>query len=160
MHNEHGEHNLYAHVLVVKTGSWLCAIPLHEVRETMRRLPIRTIQGALPFVRGLAQIRGALLPVIDVRALLGEPPEHSRSGAPFFVTVQFGEQCAAIEADAIIGAQHIPLEQLEPLPSLLSETIGIFVEKLGSLDRRHLAFCSAVKLLNTLSQKDSGNAES
>ncbi len=151
MHNEHGEHNLSAHVLVVKTGSWLCAIPLREVRETMRRLPIRSIEGALPFVRGLAQVRGALLPVIDVRALLGEPQEHSRTCAPFFVTVQFGEQCAVIEADSIIGAQYIHLEQLEALPSLLSETIGIFVEKLGSLDKKHLAFCSAVKLLSALS---------
>lgn len=136
-------------VLIVQSGTWLCAIPLREVRETMRCLPVRPVLGSLPFVSGLSRVRGALIPVIDLTALLGTP----RTCEPrFFVTVQFGAQMAALQADAVIGTRHIPTEELEPLPSLLSETLPAFIEKLGALGAQNLAFCSAVKLLSQLSQ--------
>lgn len=158
MNDEHGEKSLAGggenlpseHVLVVQSGTWLCAIPLAEVRETMRRLPIRPVAGSPPFVRGLALVRGAYIPVIDLRVLLGQSAENDQNTGHFFVTVQFGDQRAALETDAVIGAQHIPLNVLEPLPSLLSEAMSTFVEKLGSLNQKHLAFCSAVKLLSSL----------
>lgn len=145
-----GESGPAQHVLVVRSGTWLCAIPLTEVRETMRRLPIRPVTGSPPFVRGIALVRGSYIPVIDLRILLGESDEHEQNTCHFFVTVQFGDQRAALETDAVIGAQHIPLSVLDPLPSLLSEAMSTFVEKLGSLNQKHLAFCSTVKLLSSL----------
>jgi purine-binding chemotaxis protein CheW len=59
--------------LLTRVGGRLCAVPLAHTVETMRLLPVSPLGDAPPFVRGLAIIRGAAVPVVDLGALLGEP---------------------------------------------------------------------------------------
>ncbi|HEX7381064.1 MAG TPA: chemotaxis protein CheW, partial [Nevskiaceae bacterium] len=55
-------------------------IPRTEVREILLRPRLTRVPGAKPFLIGVANLRGALLPVTDLGALWGEAvvPEHHR----------------------------------------------------------------------------------
>lgn len=134
------------HVLLVRARSWTCALPIRDVVETMRALPVRAVVGAPPFVRGLAMIRGALLPVVILGALLGdEKPERGRR----FVTVRVGEgRQAALEVSEVLGARHIDIAALDAMPPLLAEAMPDLVERLGSLDGQLLAVLRAASLLS------------
>jgi purine-binding chemotaxis protein CheW len=136
------------HVLLVRARTWTCALPIRDVIETMRALPVRKVAGAPPFVRGLSMIRGALLPVVSLGALLGaegEGHEHERDRR--FVTVKLDDRRAALEVDAVLGARQIDADVLEATPPLLSEAMPEPIEKLGVLDGQTLAMLRTARLI-------------
>ena len=57
--------------LLVRAAGRLCAVPIAHVVEVMRALPVEPIPGAPSFVPGLAIIRGAPMPVVDLGLLTG-----------------------------------------------------------------------------------------
>ena len=90
-------------------------------------------------------IRGALLPVVSLGALLGDDGDQ---GGRRFVTVRTGEgRLAAIEVNEVLGARHIDVASLDAMPPLLSEAIPDLVERLGALDGQILAVLRAAALV-------------
>ncbi|WP_437682440.1 chemotaxis protein CheW [Sorangium sp. So ce131] len=130
--------------LIVRVRSWMCALPLTAVAETMRVLPIRSIPGAPRFVRGLAVIRGAHVPVVDVAALLGAA--DGRRGARL-VSVRAGARPLALEVDEVLGIERLDLATLERTPPLLSAALPECVDSLGTLDGQALALIETARLL-------------
>ena len=86
--------------LLVRAGPRICALSLADVVETMRPGPIEPLAGAPEVVRGLAVIRGAPVPVVDLASLLGDG-EHSVPTR--FVTVRTGERNVALLVDEVMG---------------------------------------------------------
>jgi purine-binding chemotaxis protein CheW len=92
-------------VLLVRAGSRLCALPLACVVETLRPLPTSPLAGTPPSVSGVAVVRGAPTPVVDLDALLG-----AAGGAPAsrFVVVRVGERRAALAVTEVVGLHALP----------------------------------------------------
>ena len=85
--------------LLCRVGDLLCALPLEHVEETMRPMPVEAIAGLPSFVRGLAVVRGAPIPVVDAASLLsGDTSDATR--ATRFVTVKTGSRRIALMVDA------------------------------------------------------------
>lgn len=115
-----------AAVLVVRVGPVQCALPVAQVIETLRPLPTQALPDAPDFVRGLALIRGATTPVIELGALLG-----IQSGAcTRFVSVAVEGRRAALAVDSVSGVRHLPAGALASLPPLLRD-----VERIGAIGR-------------------------
>ncbi len=118
--------------LLVRVAGVLCALPLPHVDETMRPLPIQSVPGAPPFVRGVSRIRGDPLPVVDAaRALRGEGnlPEPTR-----FVVIKTANRRVALEVDSVLGVRRIEPAALSDLPPLLTTAAEEVVSAIGSLD--------------------------
>jgi purine-binding chemotaxis protein CheW len=133
-------------VLVTRVGGVACAFPIAHVVETMRPLPIEPIGGsdsALALVDGLAMVRGAPIPVIDARRLLGIP------GGPAtrFVIVRAAERRVALVVDAVIDVRHLELDALPRLPPLLGGAQRDWVSAIGALDAGMLVVLDAVRVL-------------
>lgn len=89
--------------LVFRAGALLCALPLEEVIETMRPLPVQPIAGTRPFVLGISVMRGVATPVVDVARLLGgRPATVSR-----FVSVRTGRSPAAFATGEVLGIRPV-----------------------------------------------------
>ena len=138
------------HVLLVRARDWLCALPIATTVETMRALPIRKVEGAPPFVRGLSLVRGALLPVVNLASILGTgsgSPESEATRGGRFVTVRTGDRQLVLEVDAVLGATQIDAAAMQATPPLLSGAMPEAVEKLGTLDRQTLAILATARLV-------------
>jgi len=109
----------------------------------MRPLPVESISGTPPFVIGLAVIRGAAVPVIDVAVLLG----GTRSVPTRFVTFKVGERRAALVVDAVVGVRSLEKETLRDLPPLLQDAGGGAVESIGTFDAEILIVLRAIRLV-------------
>lgn len=133
------------HVLLVRAGEWMTALPITEVIETMRALPVRPVAGAPAFVRGVSMIRGELLPVVHLGALLGakEAPEGGR-----FVTVRAGTKPFALHVDQVLGAKLIEDAALSSTPALLSEALPQHASKLAALDGQMVVVLRTARLLS------------
>lgn len=102
--------------LLCRDGSHQFALPVPHVIETMRMLPIRSLAGAPPMVRGICIIRGAPTPVIDSALMFNDRPSQCQR----LVTVRTGRRTVAFATQAVLGVEAIRADALERLPPLLS----------------------------------------
>jgi purine-binding chemotaxis protein CheW len=133
-------------VLVCRVGSWLCALPIAQVEETMRPLPIEPLAVAPAFVLGLSIIRGHPTPVVDTAALLG-----ARDRAPparlVVLRLEGGRRRVALTVGAVLGVRTIPAAALDQLPPLLGDASREVVAAIGALDDAFLIALHAGRLV-------------
>jgi purine-binding chemotaxis protein CheW len=136
-------------MLVARVGALTCALPIALVVETMRPLPaaLAAIDGAaLPFLRGVAAVRGAPLPVIDVARLLGEAPgEQGR-----FVIVRTDASDArrlALLVDDVVGVRAFEQARLAELAPLVRAASRELVEAIGARDEHLLVVLDAARIV-------------
>lgn len=132
-------------VLIVLAQTRACALPVAEVVETMRPLPLETLPGLPAFVPGLAMIRGTPLPVIDLASLVGA---SGAAPATRFVTVRAGTHQAALRVECVVGIHWLQPGTLEQLPPLMRHSSSGVIAALGALNQHLLMLLSAGRLLN------------
>ena len=130
--------------LLVRIGKQLYALPLSHVVETMRPLPVSTVAGAPPFVRGVAVIRGLPVPVVDAASILDgdEPFPVTR-----LVALRTGDRQVAFGVSEVVGVRHITAEQLADVPPLLATAGEHVVTAIGTLDSELLIVLRSGKLV-------------
>jgi purine-binding chemotaxis protein CheW len=120
--------------LVVRVQTRVCALPLMHVVEAMRPLPLESIAGMPPFVRGVSVIRGIPTPVVDLGAVLGT----LGGTAERIVTLRMGDRHVALCVDAVLGICDLDPSAIQELPPLLRGASTDVIEAIGTLDERFL----------------------
>ncbi len=131
--------------LLVRCRSWLCAVPLSDVVETLRALPLQPVAGAPTFVRGLSQIRGELLPVVELAALLGSGCD---TPAPRLVVVRADNHHLALAVDEVLRVVKSELPQGTGVAPLLTQALPEQVAALATLDGAALLILQSTHLLS------------
>ena len=129
--------------LVCRVANRLCALPLTHVRETMRPLPVEPVAGVPAPVEGVAIIRGAPVPVVD----LGRLVSGERSTARRFVTLRLGERSVALGVESVLGIRTIPRDTNHELPPLLHEADHDAIARIGTLDAELLLVLRDTRLI-------------
>ena len=130
--------------LVCRTATRACALPLADVRETMRLLALDPIAGAPKGVLGISRIRGEVVPIIHLGALLEEPQTHPRH----LVTITLGERMVALAVDEVVGVRDIAETALRPLPPVIGGAAGDVLMAIGTRDRELLLFLETARLVS------------
>lgn len=132
--------------LIVRAREWMCALPLEEVEETMRPLPVAPVSAAPAFVRGVSLVRGTPAPVVSLALLLGGALAEAGAGRRF-VSLRVPEGRMALEVDEVRGLRWMEQDGLDSVPPLLSATASGHLQHLGSFDGRLLALLGTSRLL-------------
>jgi twitching motility protein PilI len=126
---------------------WFVA-PRADIREVIVPPPLTRVPGTRPWLRGIANVRGSLLPVTDLGQLFGDPPlPDDRAGR----TLVFNSDRvpAGFLVDEVSGYRHfIPADQRH---SLVAETGDLAPYLLGAFvrDGRSWPILSLRKLVST-----------
>jgi purine-binding chemotaxis protein CheW len=123
-------------LLVFRAGDKLVALPLADVVEVMRPLPISKLEGTPRFVLGAGRVRGAAVPVIDARVLL---EGDAARPATRWISLRLGTRRAALAVDEVLGARTLRDAKLGALPPLLDGVTSGAAEWVASVDEQ-LAF--------------------
>ncbi len=129
--------------LLCRAGAHLCALPLGQVIEVMRLLPSEPLADAPPFLKGVAVIRGAPVPLIDLARLFGQ----SKTQASRIVTVRVGNRVLGLlvaEVSGIKRDEDVGERDLVPLLRLAAQES---VEMVGALDSEALLFLGSLRVL-------------
>lgn len=127
--------------LLCQAGAHRFALPMANVIETMRMLPVEAVSGPPRLVCGLSIIRGAAVPVIDTARLFDdEAARYER-----LVTVRTGERTVAFAASAVFGVRLIENSEREELPPLLRD--AEVIAALARSDEKLVFFLRAARAL-------------
>lgn len=118
---------------------WLVA-PREDVREVIVPPPLTRVPGARPWLLGLANVRGSLLPVCDLHRLLGE--EHNTLARASRVLVYNSDRVpAGFLVDEVAGyRQFAPGDQR---PELVAEGGALKPYLLGAFVREGQTWLAA-----------------
>ena len=104
--------------LVVRAEGKPYGLPVGCVLEVADAGEVLDVPRALPAVRGLTPLRGRLVPLIHLAALLGDRPAPAELGRTV-VLVELGRRQVAFEvdeADAVVREAPLPVPRGQSLP--------------------------------------------
>ena len=92
-----------------RVGQQHFVAPMSEVAEVLHEPRYTLLPGVKSWVKGVSNVRGRLLPVIDLAEFLGgtKPQEQ---GERRVLVVDHDDVFAGIVVDAVLGMQHFELE--------------------------------------------------
>ena len=110
--------------------AWYVA-PMGEVSEVLHEPRFTQLPGVKPWVRGVANLRGRLLPIMDLCGfLVGNETSHELSAVRKqrrVLVVEHNEVFAGLLVDEVFGLQHFDQDSLEPAVTL-SGPIAPFIK--------------------------------
>ncbi|WP_338583669.1 chemotaxis protein CheW [Pseudomonas sp. MAG733B] len=93
---------------------WYVA-PMSEVSEVLHEPRFTQVPGVKSWVKGLANLRGRLLPIMDLGAFFGHELSVARRQRRVLV-VEHQEVFAGLMVDEVFGLQHFAQDSLEAVP--------------------------------------------
>jgi len=119
-------------------------LPLEELGETMRPLPIEHIETPHDFLRGAAIVRGEPVPVVDLGALLGR---GNMTAPGRFVTLRLGPRRAALAVEEVVGIRTFERALLSEVPPLLRDVSQKAVDALSTFEDRLVLLLGSSRIL-------------
>lgn len=87
-------------MLQVRLGGIAMGLPATAVREIVRAVAITPLPAGPPILEGVVNLRGALVPVVDVRRRLGMAP-RVLDADEFLVVLESGGRTLAVRVDEV-----------------------------------------------------------
>jgi purine-binding chemotaxis protein CheW len=122
------------HVLFT-VGDAVYVIPSVDVREMETFHGATRIPGTLPYVAGLVQIRGRVVPVIDLRVRFGLGPIERTLDARVIV-ISEGEREVGLLADTAREVVKIDPSAFGPPPDVVAAQASGFVNAIAETGKR------------------------
>ncbi|WP_085636998.1 MULTISPECIES: chemotaxis protein CheW [unclassified Pseudomonas] len=104
-----------------RLGEHWYVTPMGEISEVLPEPRFTQLPGVKPWVKGVANLRGRLLPVMDLCGFFGHELSPLRKQRRVLV-VEHREVFAGLLVDEVFGLQHFEQDSFEPLP--ISERQG------------------------------------
>ena len=118
-----------------RVGTASYALPADQVLHLESFETATHVPGAPPYVAGLVQVRGRLVPVVDLRARFGLPPiEHSLDNR--VVVVQIGTRVAGLLVDSAREVVQIDEASYQKPPEIIEEQSSGFVRGVATAKQR------------------------
>lgn len=106
-------------ILRFQVGEIEAAIPATHVREVLRAVEISALPGAPPVVDGVIDVRGEIVPVVNLRARLGLPVRPLDPAEQFVLIATAGGGIAA-RVDRATALSSIPDDAVGQAAGLLA----------------------------------------
>lgn len=123
------------------------AVSSQSVREIIRMQNITRVPGALPFVEGVTNLRGKVVPVIDLRKRLALPASEEGKDMRI-VVLEVGSEYVGLIVDGVSEVLRIPYSLIEPPSSVVHGPDADYVLGIAKLETKLVILLDADKLLS------------
>ncbi len=110
-------------------------VDIGTVREIIRLQDITRVPRTPEFVEGVINLRGKVIPVVDLRKRFGLPAEVE-SKENRIVVVDIGAQDIGVIVDAVTEVLRIATESVEPPASVITTADSEYLLGIAKLDSR------------------------
>jgi purine-binding chemotaxis protein CheW len=125
-------------MLTFVIGSQEFCIDVMSVREIRVWTPATPVAHAPDFVCGVINLRGTVLPIIDLAARLGLPPAEPTNRHAILV-VQIANQTIGLLVEGVSEILTITQDLIQPTPDVASQMAKDFVSGVVATDGRMIS---------------------
>jgi purine-binding chemotaxis protein CheW len=133
-------------LMAFRIGAQEFCIDIVSVREIRGWTPATPLPHSPQFVRGVINLRGAVLPIVDLAARLGRGSVDP-SSRHVIIVAQVGRQIVGLLVDAVSEILTVPDGAVQPTPNVASEMAKTFVRGVLALDGRMISFVALDEIL-------------
>jgi purine-binding chemotaxis protein CheW len=147
------------HLVTFRLGEEEYAIDILKVQEIIRMVEVTPIPNAPYVVEGVINLRGRVIPVVNLRKKFGIHGACDIRQLKIIV-VDIGIICGLI-VDTVSEVLRLPLDRVEPPPSFANNAGSKAIKGIGKLDDRLLILLEVSRLfenseLNTMEEITGG----
>jgi purine-binding chemotaxis protein CheW len=128
-------------------GSEEFGVDILKVQEINRMVDITKVPQAPNYVEGVINLRGKVIPIIDLRKRFSlELKEHDKNTR--IVVVDIGGNIMGMIVDAVSEVLRLPADTIEPPPELVTGINSEYIKGVAKLEDRLLIFLDLSKVID------------
>lgn len=121
-----------------RVGDEEYALDIMRIDEILQPHPTTRVVGAPEWVMGVINLRGTIVPVVNLRQRLGSGPVSTKL-KPRFIVCRIGRRRAALAVDGVTEVVRVRLDELKPAPTMVGGAHSKYVAGVfGPPDRLRL----------------------
>ncbi|NMB82112.1 MAG: chemotaxis protein CheW [Ignavibacteria bacterium] len=145
--NKQKENKGLLQLVSFKIGNEEFGIDILKVQEIIRLMTITQVPNSPEFVEGVINLRGRVIPVLDLRIKLGMP-KIEYSNTTRIIVVEINGITIGFIVDAVSEVLRISSDITEPPPSIVSGVDSEFITAVGKLEDRLIMLLELDKILS------------
>lgn len=129
-----------------KLGDEEYAVDILKVREIIRMQAVTRVPHAPDFIEGVINLRGKVIPVMDLRKRFGlKSAEHTRGSR--IVVLQL-DRTLGVVVDAVSQVLRLAAENVEPTPPIVSTISAEYLKGVGKVEDRLIILLDVDKIIS------------
>lgn len=134
-------------MVLFELGSETYGLDIATVHEIIRMQPITKVPKAPTYVEGVINLRGKVIPVIDIGKRFGfEKAERGKNNR--IVVVYLQDTTLGIVVDAVTEVIRIPNDSVEPVSDIVTTGNSDYLQGIAKLSDKMVILLALEKLLS------------
>ena len=129
-----------------RVGSETFGVPIQSVHEIVRMMDITSVPDAPVYIEGVINLRGKIIPVIDLRKRFGEK-EIKSSKKNRILVAEVGTKMVGLVVDSASEVLKMPPSDIDPPPNVFDEGDLNYVTGVGKLNGRLVILVELSKIM-------------
>jgi len=134
-------------LITFQIGEQILGVDIMAIREIRAWSPATPLPNVPAHVRGVVNLRGVVLPVLDLSHRLGWG-QTDPSSRHVIIVVRIGEQLQGIIVDAVNDIVSIHPDAMQPIPDMGDTEASRFLEGLAPIDNRMILVLALDRLVD------------
>ncbi|MDP9105022.1 MAG: chemotaxis protein CheW [Candidatus Eremiobacteraeota bacterium] len=140
-------------VVSFKLGSEEYGVDIAQVQEINRMVAVTHVPRAPQFMEGVINLRGQLIPIIDLRARFGMPrAEHTKNTR--IVVTEIGAKRVGMVVDSVSEVLRLPVDQIEDAPEMLTGVDTEYIRGVGKIEDRLIILLDLGRIISGAEKRE------
>lgn len=122
-------------------------LELLQVKEVIRMRPITWLPKAPSCVKGIINLRGDIIPIIDLRDRFGMQPQE-QTAMTRVVVVEVEGRPVGMVVDSASQVVRVPADQFDPPPEALGEASRDFITAVAKMGDKLIIMIDAARIIS------------
>lgn len=138
----------FRQLISFRVGEEEYGLDLLRVKEVIRMRQITWLPKAPPCVKGIINLRGDVIPIIDLRERFGLRRRESNASTRVIVVEVEGQHVGMV-VDAASQVVRVPRDQFDPPPPAIGDAARDFITEVGKMGDKLVIMIDVDKMLDS-----------
>lgn len=145
-------------VVSFKLGSEEYGVDIAQVQEINRMVAITHVPRAPEFMEGVINLRGQLIPIIDLRTRFAMArAEHTKNTR--IVVTEIGTKRVGMVVDSVSEVLRLDTDAIEPAPEMITGVDTEYIRGVGKIEDRLIILLDLARIISSGEKRELEAAE-
>jgi purine-binding chemotaxis protein CheW len=145
-------------LVTFRLGNEEYSVDILSVQEIIRHMDLTRVPKAPEFVDGVINLRGKVIPVLDLRKRFGLNADE-KTNETRIIVVDISDKTVGFKVDAVSEVLRLSADTVEPPPSIVTDVDSEYIKGVGKMEGRLIILLDVSKILTTSEQEGLGGID-